>query len=111
MIEELRMYQDNPQDYVQILFDEVMWPDHPLGWDVAGREETVPRFTAEDCRDHLARAPDALELSWSASPAASRPRMAAEMIDGAIGSVGGSAARAAGRRRSPPRRRPARRCG
>ena len=50
VIEELRMYQDNPQDYVQILFDEVMWPDHPLGWDVAGREETVRSFTAEDCR-------------------------------------------------------------
>jgi predicted Zn-dependent peptidase len=53
VIEELRMYQDNPQDYVQILFDEVMWPDHPLGWDVAGREETVRSFTAEDCRAHL----------------------------------------------------------
>jgi predicted Zn-dependent peptidase len=55
VIEELRMYQDNPQDYVQILFDEVMWPDHPLGWDVAGREETVSEFTAEDCREHLAK--------------------------------------------------------
>jgi predicted Zn-dependent peptidase len=53
VIEELRMYQDNPQDYVQILFDEVMWPDHPLGWDVAGREETVLGFTADDCRAHL----------------------------------------------------------
>jgi predicted Zn-dependent peptidase len=53
VIEELRMYQDNPQDYVHILFDEVMWPDHPLGWDVAGREETVRSFTAGDCRAHL----------------------------------------------------------
>jgi predicted Zn-dependent peptidase len=53
VIEELRMYQDNPQDYVQILFDEVMWPDHPLGWDVAGTEETVRGFTAADCRAHL----------------------------------------------------------
>jgi predicted Zn-dependent peptidase len=53
VIEELRMYQDNPQDYVQIAFDALMWPDHPLGWDVAGREETVLSFTAEDCRRHL----------------------------------------------------------
>ena len=51
VIEELRMYQDNPQDYVQIAFDSLMWPDHPLGWDVAGREETVLSFTADDCRD------------------------------------------------------------
>jgi predicted Zn-dependent peptidase len=55
VIEELRMYQDNPQDYVQIAFDALMWPDHPLGWDVAGREETVRSFTAEDCRTHLAK--------------------------------------------------------
>jgi predicted Zn-dependent peptidase len=53
VIEELRMYQDNPQDYVQIAFDALMWPDHPLGWDVAGREETVLSFTAADCRRHL----------------------------------------------------------
>ncbi len=53
VIEELRMYQDNPQDYVQIAFDALMWPDHPLGWDVAGLEETVLSFTAGDCRSHL----------------------------------------------------------
>ena len=55
VIEELRMYQDNPQDYVQIAFDALMWPDHPLGWDVAGREETVLSFTDGDCRSHLER--------------------------------------------------------
>ena len=53
VLEELRMYQDNPQEYAQIVFDEVMWPDHPIGRDVAGREETVQRFTAVDCRTHL----------------------------------------------------------
>ena len=56
VIEELRMYEDSPQDHVQTLFDAVMWPDHPLGWDVAGTEATVQSFTADDCRRHL-RAP------------------------------------------------------
>ena len=55
VIEELRMYEDNPQEYAQIVFDEVMWPDHALGRDVAGREETVRAFTAEQCREHMAR--------------------------------------------------------
>ncbi len=55
VIEELRMYEDNPQEYAQIVFDDVMWPDHPLGRDVGGCEETVRGFTAEQCRDHLAR--------------------------------------------------------
>jgi predicted Zn-dependent peptidase len=65
VIEELRMYEDSPQDHVQTLFDAVMWPDHPLGWDVAGTEETVRSFTARDCRRHLERhyRPDTLVVS------------------------------------------------
>jgi len=55
VLEELRMYMDNPQEYVQIIFDDVMWPDHPLGREVVGREETVRGFTADDCRTHLQR--------------------------------------------------------
>ncbi|MFN2581184.1 MAG: M16 family metallopeptidase, partial [Candidatus Dormibacteria bacterium] len=53
VIEELRMYQDSPQDFAQIVFDEVMWPDHALGRDVAGREETVRTFTGDQCRTHV----------------------------------------------------------
>ncbi|MDQ6856082.1 MAG: insulinase family protein [Candidatus Dormibacteraeota bacterium] len=55
VIEELRMYEDSPQDHVHTLFDAVMWPDHPLGWDVAGTEATVQSFTTDDCRRHLQR--------------------------------------------------------
>jgi predicted Zn-dependent peptidase len=55
VLEELRMYEDSPQDHVQTLFDAAMWPDHPLGWDVAGTEETVRSFSADDCRRHLER--------------------------------------------------------
>ena len=53
VIEELRMYMDNPQDYVHTLFDEVMWPDHPLGRDTAGTEETVRGFERDDCLGYL----------------------------------------------------------
>jgi predicted Zn-dependent peptidase len=53
VIEELRMYMDNPQDYVHTLFDEVMWPDHPLGRDTAGNEETVRSFERDDCLGYL----------------------------------------------------------
>jgi predicted Zn-dependent peptidase len=53
VIEELRMYMDNPQDYVHTLFDEVMWPDHPLGRDTAGTEETVRGFERDDCLQYL----------------------------------------------------------
>ena len=65
VIEELRMYEDNPQDYAQIVFDEVMWPDHALGRDVAGTEQTVRTFSAELCREHMARhvRPESLVVS------------------------------------------------
>jgi predicted Zn-dependent peptidase len=53
VIEELRMCLDNPQEHVGTLFDEVMYPEQPLGWDVAGTEETVTSFQAADCRRHL----------------------------------------------------------
>lgn len=53
VIEELRMCLDNPQEHVSTVFDEVMYPDQPLGWDVAGTEETVRSFDADACRRHL----------------------------------------------------------
>ncbi len=52
ILEELRMYQDQPQDFVQNLFDEVMWPDHPLGRDIAGTEESVARLTRDDILEY-----------------------------------------------------------
>ena len=84
VIEELRMYQDNPQDYVQIAFDALMWPDHPLGWDVAGREETVLSFTDGDCRSHLERhvLPSTLVVSVAGGFETAE---AVAMIDEAIG--------------------------
>src|SRR5207245_9678462 len=48
ILEELRMYQDQPQDYVQNLFEELIWPGHPLGRDIAGTEESVSALTRED---------------------------------------------------------------
>src|SRR6266571_3849088 len=48
ILEELRMYQDQPQDFVQNLFEELIWPDHPLGRDIAGTEESVSKLTRDD---------------------------------------------------------------
>ena len=48
ILDELRMYQDQPQDFVQNLFEELIWPGHPLGRDIAGTEESVSRLTRDD---------------------------------------------------------------
>lgn len=47
IIEELSMYRDSPSDWVSVLGDETMWPDLPLGREVAGTRETVSSITRE----------------------------------------------------------------
>jgi predicted Zn-dependent peptidase len=83
VIEELRMYEDSPQDHVHTLFDAIMWPDHPLGWDVAGTEATVTSFTAADCRRHLRRHYQRRDLVVSIAGALDTDRVA-ELVSSAL---------------------------
>ena len=53
ILEELRMYLDSPGDHVHTLFEEELWPAHPLGIDIAGTEDSVRAITAGDMRSHL----------------------------------------------------------
>ena len=53
ILEELKMYQDQPQDYVHNLFEQVMWPRHALGRDIGGTLESVSQITREDLVSHL----------------------------------------------------------
>lgn len=53
VLEELRMYHDSPQDHVFSLFEQAIWPNHPLGRDTAGTEESVRRLTREDLSQYL----------------------------------------------------------
>ena len=41
IIEEIRMSKDTPSQEVNLIYDELMWPDHPLGKDTAGSIESV----------------------------------------------------------------------
>ncbi len=50
--EELSSTRDDPQEWVHLLIDEIMWPDLPLGRDDAGRIETVSRLTRQDLLDY-----------------------------------------------------------
>ena len=52
ILDELRMYQDQPQDLVQNLFEELIWPGHPLGRDIAGTEESVSRLSRDDILEY-----------------------------------------------------------
>ncbi len=48
ILEEIKMYEDSPDELVQDLFAQTIWNGHPLGRPVIGSVETVQRFTRED---------------------------------------------------------------
>ena len=52
ILEELKGYQDQPQDYVLNLLEEIIWPDHPLGRDIAGTEKSVAQLTRDDILEY-----------------------------------------------------------
>jgi len=41
IIEELRMYRDNPTRYIWDLYENLQFGDQPLGWDIGGDEKTI----------------------------------------------------------------------
>ena len=54
IIEEINMSKDFPPQRVDMLIDELLWPNHPLGRDVAGNKETVAAITRDIMLDYLA---------------------------------------------------------
>ena len=47
IIEEINMHMDIPQQRVNMLIDELLWPDQPLGREIVGSKETVASTTRE----------------------------------------------------------------
>jgi predicted Zn-dependent peptidase len=55
IVEEMNMYYDTPRDYVDGVYDELLYDDTPLGWDIIGRKETVRAAKRETFIDYLER--------------------------------------------------------
>lgn len=55
ILEEMSMYRDTPEDAIQDEFDELLFPDHPLGRNILGTEQTVKSFKKGDFRSFLDR--------------------------------------------------------
>jgi len=56
ILEEMRMYADQPQHVVQELLQASVWPRHPLGRPVIGSAASVQGITSEVLLDYKARA-------------------------------------------------------
>jgi len=53
IIEEINMSKDSPSQQVNMLIDELLWPKHPLGRDIAGSKESVTAITREAMLNYL----------------------------------------------------------
>ncbi len=55
ILEEMSMYRDTPEDAIQDEFDEQLFPNHALGKNILGTEQTVNSFTQSNFREFLDR--------------------------------------------------------
>lgn len=55
ILEEIKMYRDLPQAYVNELLDELLWPGHPLGMNLAGTLESVSAMRQNQLTDFHAK--------------------------------------------------------
>ena len=55
VIEELASVADSPAQQADMLLDELLWPDQPLGWDIAGTAESVAGLSRERVMDYAGR--------------------------------------------------------
>jgi predicted Zn-dependent peptidase len=71
IVEEMNMYFDTPRDYLEGVYDELLYGDQPLGWDIIGTKETVRGAARDTFIGYLER--------WYRSP---------RMVAGVAGAVG-----------------------
>lgn len=48
IIEEINLYEDMPMRRVADIYEQVLWGDQPLGWDVGGRKEVIRKLARAD---------------------------------------------------------------
>lgn len=46
--EEINLYEDTPIRKIGTIYEELMYGDHPLGWDIIGKKEIIQRLKRED---------------------------------------------------------------
>lgn len=51
--EEIKMYEDTPDDIVHDLLSQAIYENHPLGYPILGTEETLSTFTGETLRQYM----------------------------------------------------------
>ena len=53
ILQEIKMVEDTPDDYIHDFFNRVCWGDHPLGFPIFGTSELIQSFTREQISQFL----------------------------------------------------------
>jgi predicted Zn-dependent peptidase len=51
--EEIKMYEDTPDDIVHDLLSKATYGNHPLGYPILGTEETLAKFESDTLREYM----------------------------------------------------------
>ena len=65
ILEEMSMYYDAPEEAIQDDFDELLFPNHPLGVNILGTTETVQAFQKRDLESFIERNLDTSRIVFS----------------------------------------------
>lgn len=65
VIEEIKMYEDSPDELIHDIFSEQVWNDHPLGKPILGTEESIRNLSREKILTFLSQhyAPDNIVIA------------------------------------------------
>ena len=55
IIEEMNMYVDTPRDYISRVYDQLVYGEEPLGWNILGSKETIQAVSRETFGDYVGR--------------------------------------------------------
>ncbi len=53
IVEEINLYNDTPMRNIGNVYERLLYGDTPMGWDIAGRKETVTKFNRADFIDYM----------------------------------------------------------
>jgi predicted Zn-dependent peptidase len=87
IIEEINMYEDLPMRKVAELYEELVWGDQPMGWDIAGKKEIIQKISRTDILRYINAhyAPENLVVAIAGNFESNR---AVELVEKYLGGFG-----------------------
>lgn len=55
IIEEINMKQDNPMNYIDDLFEQLLYGNCPAGWDIVGSKKNISAISRQDFIDYFSQ--------------------------------------------------------